>query len=70
MRVIFYIRVEMPVGSGREELRTENMGKAFKKVYCKGEQRNGAEAHRGSRIKRRKKNFSNLGKIGNSRRFV
>ena len=52
-------------------MKTENMGKTFKKVYCRGEQRNGAEAHRGSKIKRRKKIFfCNLGKIGKSSRFV
>lgn len=70
MRVLFYISVELSLGSGREELKTENTGKTFKKVYCKGEQRNGAEAHRGSKIKRRKNFFCNLGKIGNSSRFV
>ena len=33
MRVLFYISVELSLGSGREELKTENMGKTFKKVY-------------------------------------
>ena len=33
MRVLFYISVELSLGSGREELKTENMGKTLKKVY-------------------------------------
>lgn len=75
MRVLFYISVELSLGSGREELKTEDMGKTLKKVYlfiffCKGEQRNGGKAHRGSKIKRRKKFFCTSGKIGNSSRFV
>ena len=61
MRVLFYISVELSLGSGREELKTENTGKTFKNYlfiyFCKGEQRNGAKAHRGSKIKRRKKIF-------------
>lgn len=74
MRVLFYISVELSLGSGREELKTENMGKTFKKVYLfifVKENREMGQRLTGEARSREEKNFfCNLGKIGNSSRFV